>query len=129
MQLLSFLIFGPIIGAFIVYVAGFAGDKVSKGLTIIISAATVGLTLFILLGFNWSAPGFQLVESYDWAKDFGLTYVVGIDGISLPLLIISTLLTTLSAAGSWEQIQYESKRVQRAAATFRRRNHRRLHLT
>ena len=109
MQLLSFLIFGPIIGAFIVYVAGFAGDKVSKGLTIIISAATAALTLFILLGFNWSTPGFQLVESYDWAKDFGLTYVVGIDGISLPLLIISTLLTTLSAAGSWEQINTKVK--------------------
>lgn len=104
MQLLSFLIFGPIIGAFVVYIAGFAGDKVSKGLTIMIAAVTAAVTLFILLGFNWSTPGFQLVESYDWAKDFGLTYVVGVDGISLPLLIISTLLTTLSAAGSWEQI-------------------------
>jgi len=104
LQLLSFLIFGPIIGAFVVYFAGFAGDKVSKALTIIISAVTVGITAFILLGFNWSTPGFQLVESYPWAKDFGLTYIVGIDGISLPLLIISTVLTTLSAAGSWEQI-------------------------
>jgi len=104
LQLLSFLIFGPIIGAFVVYIAGFAGDKVSKGLTIMIAAVTAAVTLFILLGFNWSTPGFQLVESYDWAKDFGLTYVVGVDGISLPLLIISTLLTTLSAAGSWEQI-------------------------
>lgn len=104
MQLLSFLIFGPIIGAFVVYFAGFAGDKVSKALTIIISAVTVGITAFILMGFNWSTSGFQLVESYPWAKDFGLTYIVGIDGISLPLLIISTVLTTLSAAGSWDQI-------------------------
>jgi NADH-quinone oxidoreductase subunit M len=58
----------------------------------------------MLLGFNWSTPGFQLVENYEWAKDFGLTYVVGVDGISLPLLLITSLLTTLSAAGSWDQI-------------------------
>ena len=65
--------------------------------------------MYILLGFNWSTPGFQLVETYNWAQDFGLTYVVGIDGISLPLLIITSLLTTLSAAGSWTQITTKVK--------------------
>ena len=104
MVLLSLLIFMPIVGAIVVYLAGFASDKLSKALTIIISAATIAVTLFIFLTFNWNVQGFQLVETYDWAKDFSLTYVVGIDGISLPLLIISSLLTTLSAAGSWEQI-------------------------
>ena len=108
-MLLSLLTFGPIIGAIVVYFAGFVSDRVSKTLTIIISAATIALTLFIFLGFNWSVPGFQLVESYDWAREFGLTYVVGVDGISLPLLIISSLLTTLSAAGSWEQITSKVK--------------------
>jgi len=76
----------------------------SKALTILFSSATVAATLYLLLGFNWSTAGFQLVESYDWVRDFGLTYVVGVDGISLPLLIITSLLTTLSAAGSWSQI-------------------------
>ena len=108
-MLLTILVFGPIVGALIVYLAGFVSDKASKALTIIISAATIGLSLYVLLGFNWSAPGFQLQESYDWAKDFGLTYVVGVDGISVPLLIISTFLTTLSAAGSWEQIKTKVK--------------------
>lgn len=109
MYLLSLLIFMPIIGAIVVYLAGYAGDKVSKALTILISAATIAVTLFIVLTFNWSIQGFQLVETHDWAKDFGMTYVVGIDGISLPLLIISSLLTTLSAAGSWKQITSKVK--------------------
>jgi NADH-quinone oxidoreductase subunit M len=99
----------PFVGAIVVYLAGYAGDKVSKALTILISAATIVVTLFIFLTFNWSTQGFQLVEKYDWAKDFGLTYVVGVDGISLPLLIISSLLTTLSAAGSWMQITSKVK--------------------
>jgi NADH-quinone oxidoreductase subunit M len=102
--LLSYLIFGPIVGAIVVYFAGFSSDKLSKVLTILFSAATVAVTLYIFLAFNWSTSGFQLVETYDWAKDFGLSYTVGVDGISLPLLIISSLLTTLSAAGSWNQI-------------------------
>ncbi len=109
MYLLSLLIFMPIIGAIAVYLAGYVGDKASKALTILISAATIAVVLFIFVSFNWSVQGFQLVETYDWAKDFGLTYVVGIDGISLPLLIISSLLTTLSAAGSWEQIKSKVK--------------------
>jgi NADH-quinone oxidoreductase subunit M len=107
--LLSLLVFIAIVGSVIVYLAGYAGDKVSKILTILISASTVALVLFILVGFNWNTPGFQLVESYDWAKDFGLTYVLGVDGISLPLLIISSFLTTLSAAGSWDQITSKVK--------------------
>ncbi len=109
MFLLSLLIFTPIVGAIVVYFAGYAGDKVSKALTIVISAATIAITLFIFLTANWNVQGFQLTETYDWAKDFGLTYVVGVDGISLPLLIISSLLTTLSAAGSWEQITTKVK--------------------
>jgi NADH-quinone oxidoreductase subunit M len=107
--LLSILVFAPIIGAILVYLAGYISDKASKALTIIIAAASLLVSLYVLFGFSWSAPGFQLQESYDWAKDFGLTYVVGVDGISVPLLIISTFLTTLSAAGSWEQITTKVK--------------------
>ncbi|HYB83995.1 MAG TPA: NADH-quinone oxidoreductase subunit M [archaeon] len=101
--------FGPIMGAVIVYFAGFLGERISKALTITFASATVVATLYILVGFNWSTPGFQLVETYDWANAFGLTYVVGVDGISLPLLIITSLLTTLSAAGSWDQITSKVK--------------------
>ncbi|HUK28389.1 MAG TPA: NADH-quinone oxidoreductase subunit M [Candidatus Acidoferrales bacterium] len=103
-MLLSILVFGPITGAILVYFAGYVDDRASKALTIIISAATVGLSLYVLFGLNWSVQGFQLQESYDWARDFGLTYIVGIDGISVPFLVISSFLTTLSAAGSWGQI-------------------------
>jgi len=107
--LLTLLIFAPIIGGLIAYFAGFISAKLSKAITIAISAATIALTLYIFIGFNWTGSGFQFVESYDWASSFGLTYTVGIDGISLPLLIITSFLTTLSAAGSWEQINTKVK--------------------
>jgi NADH-quinone oxidoreductase subunit M len=107
--LLSILVFTPILGAIFVYLAGFVSEKLSRALTVAISAATIALTLFIFLTFDWSVQGFQLLETYEWARVFGLTYSSGIDGISLPLLIISSFLTTLSAVGSWEQIRSNVK--------------------
>jgi NADH-quinone oxidoreductase subunit M len=109
LALLTILVFTPLVGAVIVYLAGFASEKLSKALTILISASTIVMTLFIFFTFNGASTGFQLVEKYDWATIFGLTYTLGIDGISLPLLIISSLLTTLSAAGSWDQIKTKVK--------------------
>jgi NADH-quinone oxidoreductase subunit M len=103
------LVFTPILGAIFVYLAGFVSEKLSRALTVAISAATIALTLFIFLTFDWSVQGFQLLETYEWARVFGLTYSSGIDGISLPLLIISSFLTTLSAVGSWEQIRSNVK--------------------
>ena len=109
MVLLSALVFAPIIGAIVVYLAGYISDKTSKLLTIAISAGTIVITLSIFSTFNWTTSGFQFLERHDWAKTFGLTYTLGIDGVSLPLLIISSFLTTLSAAGSWEQIHSNVK--------------------
>ena len=109
MPLLSLIVFAPIIGALVVYLAGFKSDRLSKALTIIIAASTIVATLFISMTFDGTSTGFQFVEKYDWAPIFGLTYTLGIDGISLPFLLISSLLTTLSAAGSWEQIKTKVK--------------------
>ena len=72
-MLLTLLIFAPIIGGLIAYFAGFVSAKLSKAITIAISAATIGLTIYIFIGFNWTGSGFQFVESYDWATSFGLT--------------------------------------------------------
>ena len=108
-MILSLMIFAPIVGAVVVYLVGLLSEKASKALTVGISAFTVILTLIIFVTFNWSATGFQFVENYEWAKSFGLTYSVGVDGISLPLLIIASFLTTLSAAGSLDQIKSKIK--------------------
>ena len=108
-MILSLMIFVPIIGAVAVYLIGLLSERASKALTVIISAFTVILTLFIFATFNWSIPGFQFVENYEWVRVFGLTYSVGVDGISLPLLIIGSFLTTLAAAGSLDQVKDKIK--------------------
>src|SRR2546425_11126640 len=73
------------------------------------AAASFGLTVLILVFYQYgsSAPAFQLVETMPWAPSFGLNYIVGLDGISLPLLIISTFLSLLACAGSLDLINFQ----------------------
>jgi len=108
-MILSLIIFLPLVGSIFVYLAGFVNEKASKVIAVAISALTVLLVLLVFFTFNWSTTGFQFVENYEWAKTFGLNYSVGVDGISIPLLIIASFLTTLSAAGSIEQITSKVK--------------------
>ena len=104
---LSIAIFLPAVLAVPTYLLGKKNAKIAKvlglGTTLIVFATSVSILFF----FKYGQPGFQLTENYPWAPTFGLNYVVGVDGISLPLLMIATFLSLLSAAGSWDQITFK----------------------
>jgi len=103
--LLSTMVSVPIIGALVVFLVSRVSEKAAKVLTILISSTTLVLALMIYVAYDQSHAGFQMMENVAWATSFGLVFTLGIDGISLPLLIISALLTTLAAVGSWREIR------------------------
>ena len=103
--MLSVMVFLPIFGALFVFLVSRINEKAARTLALLISATTLVFALSIFAGYRLERTGFQMTETLPWAESFGLTFTLGIDGISLPLLIISTLLTTLSAAGSWREIK------------------------
>ncbi len=105
---LSLLIFIPLVGSVVVFGVSKANVKAGKAAAIVIAALTLAMSILTFLQYRASAPGFQMKENFPWAESFGLSYVVGVDGISLPLLIISTLLTTLVAVGSLNQITFKT---------------------
>jgi len=102
------MIFLPIAGALVVFLVSRVNEKAAKSLTLAISGATLLLALTIFAGYRQETPGFQMVESFPWAESFGLTFTLGIDGVSVPLLLISGFLTTLAAAGSWREIRFST---------------------
>jgi NAD(P)H-quinone oxidoreductase subunit 4 len=61
---------------------------------------------FILYSFwqnyNLHIPGYQMMESYAWVPQIGLTWSLAVDGISMPLVILSGLVTTLAILAAWE---------------------------
>jgi len=103
---LSTMVLLPLAGALAVFLVSRANDKAAKVLSLLISAATLVLALAIFASYDENRTGLQMIETLPWAESLGLTFKLGIDGISLPLLIISALLTTLAAAGSWREIRF-----------------------
>src|SRR5207248_3515363 len=104
--LLSIAIFLPAVLAAPTFLLGRKNPKMAKILGVGTTAIVFAISILILVVFQYGQAGFQLSESLPWAGSFGLNYKVGIDGISLQLLMIATFLSLLSAAGSWYQITF-----------------------
>jgi NAD(P)H-quinone oxidoreductase subunit 4 len=91
----------PIIGALII---GLLPSKLapnqSKNVALVFSAISLVVSLLIALNFDYSYSGLQVTQSLAWLPFIGLNYNVGIDGLSLPLIILSCLLITLTIYSS-----------------------------
>src|SRR5213594_4505305 len=107
--ILSIIVFLPVLMAVPTYILGKIKPKLARIVCIGTTTALFGLTMLTLVFYRYgsSTPAFQLVDTMPWAPSFGLNYIVGLDGISLPLLIISTFLSLLACAGSWDLINFQ----------------------
>lgn len=65
------------------------------------SMAVLGLALAVLVGFDPQRPGLQFVERWVWAPAIGASYIVGVDGISLWLVLLTALIFPLALGASW----------------------------
>ncbi len=91
----------PIVGALIIGILpSKLGSTQSKNIALIFSAFSLIVSLLIALNFDYSYRDLQLEQSLAWLPFIGLNYTVGIDGLSLPLIILSCFLVTLSIYSS-----------------------------
>ena len=107
MGLLSLLILAPLAGALVLLLGrGMSNETVKRfslGLTLVLFGVSLAL-LAQLSGFESSAE-YRFEEKINWLPEWGISYHLGIDGISLWLIILSTLLTPISLLGSWNSIE------------------------
>ncbi len=103
---LSFVIWLPIIGGILVLAAGNQRSEVVKKLALGISFGTFLLSLPLYFGFDKSTADFQFTEHIEWVPAFNINYSIGIDGISLPLILLTTFLTVLVVIAGWKVIEY-----------------------
>jgi NADH-quinone oxidoreductase subunit M len=94
----------PLVGGLLALLLGKGRDQLVKQLALAISVATFMASLSLWTGFDQSQAGFQFVERYSWLPDFGISYHVGIDGITLWLVILTTFLTPIALLCSWESV-------------------------
>ncbi|MFX1510334.1 MAG: NuoM family protein [Promethearchaeota archaeon] len=97
---LLILIGGALLGSLISYLLGRLGSMIVKGFAVAWTTLLFLFTGLLWLGFNPSTPGFSYLIDIPWIPTLGVTFKLGVDGISFPLLLATTLLTLAAAIGS-----------------------------
>jgi len=101
--MLSITAFLPLAGAVLILILGGAGRARWIGLAT--TVLTLATSVALLGGFDKSATALQWVESADWVPAWNLSYGMGVDGISLPFILLAALLSVLCVGVSWTSIQ------------------------
>lgn len=92
-HILTLIIFVPLV--FAVPMFFLSCSRTNKLLSLVSSSLVFILSIFVWCKFDASSVDLQFAESYDWVPQFGIRYLVGVDGISLLLLMLTTFLTPL----------------------------------
>ena len=108
-QILSIITFLPLVGVFFILVF-IRGDEEavarnSRYTALWTSLVTFAVSLSLWFGFERGTPEFQFVEEHAWIPSLGLTYRMGVDGISVLFVLLSTVLTPLCILASWESVK------------------------
>jgi NADH-quinone oxidoreductase subunit M len=99
----------PLVGAIALMAVPREEDGVAKGVGFAVSLLTFFVSLLIWKGFDKRADGFQLVFDKDWIPVLGARFKLGVDGISLWLVLLTTFLTPLVLLSSWGAIEKKVK--------------------
>jgi NADH-quinone oxidoreductase subunit M len=101
--LLSIIIFLPLLGGLILLVL--PGERLQKWWALLVSLATFAISCLLFVWWRAGEAGMQFVERLPWAPQFNIQYLVGVDGLSLFLVLLTTFLTVLVLLFSWEGIE------------------------
>jgi NADH-quinone oxidoreductase subunit M len=115
---LSLVTFLPLVGvAILMTLRGTQADVAgnARWTALWTSLITFGISLVLWTRFDTRQPGYQFTESAAWLPDFGVGYRVGVDGISVLFVLLSTALTPICILASWESVKM---RVREYMAAF-----------
>jgi NAD(P)H-quinone oxidoreductase subunit 4 len=99
--MLSAMIWLPVLGAILIGIL----PSFSRLIALVTSGLTLGISIAISAIFNYQDSGLQFVEQLAWIEPLGLDYHLGVDGLSLPLVILNTLLVVLSVQATSKDVE------------------------
>ncbi len=105
MPLLSALIWLPILGGLLTFMLGDRRAGTAKYLALAVSIAAFILSIKMYLGLDQSIADMQFTEMLPWLPGFNINYNLGVDGISVALIMLTTFTTILVLLGSWSSIE------------------------
>ncbi len=108
-DLLSLVIFLPVVGIFLLMLVPSGSHSAIKMVSLLIALITMIASFFVWAQFDVVASGMQLEVNLPWVSSFGINYHLGIDGISLLLIVLTTVLTVLCIIASWRSVTHSVK--------------------
>ena len=100
--MLSIIVFLPLLGSIAILAIPKERAATVKAFTLAVSLLVLVLALALVAQFKIGQEGMQFVEKIPWVRSIGIQYYLGIDGISLPMIFLTALLTFLAALASWK---------------------------
>ena len=114
-SLLSLLIWLPIIAAFAILALGPQRENMAKMLALLTSVVTLLLSIPLWTYFNSTTSDMQFVENIAWIPSLDINYHLGVDGIAMPLVVLTTFISVLTILSAWKVI---TKNVHQFMAAF-----------
>jgi NADH-quinone oxidoreductase subunit M len=103
-MILTSLVVVPVLGAILVLLLGRNRDALVRQVALGVALVGFVISLVMWAKFDPTSAAYQFTERYTWLPDFGISYHVGVDGISLLLVVLTTFLTPIALLCSWESI-------------------------
>ena len=102
---LSLLIWIPILGGIAALIFGSNNATRARMIGLATALVTLGLCVPLYLGFDTNTYQMQFVEKAGWISTYGIYYYLGVDGLSMPMVILTTLTTLVVIIAAWKAIQ------------------------
>lgn len=99
--LLSLLIFTPLIAGIVILLAPESKKTLPRTIALIASSIVLLVSLGVYFNYSKAIGGYQLVEHVPWLPQFGISYTVGVDGMSLPLVLLTGIVLVAGTLVSW----------------------------
>ena len=93
---LTLILFIPLLGAIVVWLIPKEKEQLIRWFSIVLSFVPLALSIYLWIAYTRSAGGMQFEEIYNWIPALKIRYHVGVDGLSVPLVFLTSLLSTLS---------------------------------
>lgn len=107
--LLTLLTFFPLLGVVLLLLWRNASDTHIKWTAIVTTTLTLILSVVVVLSFDKTEPGLQMVDRVQWIPSWGISYFLGVDGISILMVLLTTIISMLAIISSWNAIQTQVK--------------------
>ncbi len=99
--ILSLLVWIPVLGSLVILFLNRDKEELIKRVALAFTIIPLILAIMLWASFDQGVPGMQFVEQFDWIPSLGISYYFGVDGISMPMVLLTVIISALAALASF----------------------------